>query len=333
MKGVAAGAAAFAAISMAGVPGMAITSADPGGSHSARDGGHSRAGDDGPGRRGPAPRDGGRDGSRGGFDRSGVDRSGVGRRDGGRPGPDSRGPRDGNGARDGSGNRDGNVRGQWPGSAGWTDRTGDPVSDGSSGQGASDVAVNQRATASRTVAVQSVTPSADTAVSVESVNPAVAADTAVPAPADSAAAAAGGSGSGGGGAIPTPVVIVVPSVTFGDGRSPAPAGVLAEEAGAPQAVASTVLRVSPVEPAISEPVVELPTTAAGVMPAPLAAEPRPWPLSRPPVTAVWGGHAESSWPAGLLFGIAGLLLAPLGGIWLGQRQARAAKAASHLVSR
>jgi hypothetical protein len=35
---------------------------------------------------------------------------------------------------------------------------------------------------------------------------------------------------------------------------------------------------------------------------------------------------------GALFGIAGLLLAPIAGVWLGQRQARAAKAASRLVS-
>jgi hypothetical protein len=35
---------------------------------------------------------------------------------------------------------------------------------------------------------------------------------------------------------------------------------------------------------------------------------------------------------GALFGIAGLLLGPIAGVWLGYRQARATKAASQLVS-
>jgi hypothetical protein len=34
----------------------------------------------------------------------------------------------------------------------------------------------------------------------------------------------------------------------------------------------------------------------------------------------------------VLFGIAGLLLAPVGGMWMGHRQARAAKVASHPIS-
>jgi hypothetical protein len=43
------------------------------------------------------------------------------------------------------------------------------------------------------------------------------------------------------------------------------------------------------------------------------------------------GKVESGWPVGVLFGIAGLLLAPIAGVWLGHRQARAAKVTSNLA--
>ena len=49
-----------------------------------------------------------------------------------------------------------------------------------------------------------------------------------------------------------------------------------------------------------------------------------------PAASYWG-TLTPGWPAGALFGIAGLILAPIGGVWLGHRQARAVKGASQLV--
>jgi hypothetical protein len=59
-----------------------------------------------------------------------------------------------------------------------------------------------------------------------------------------------------------------------------------------------------------------------------APEPRP----EPPAAVLWA-TVKPTWPTGAIFGIAGLLLAPIAGMWLGRRQAHAAKSASQLVSR
>jgi hypothetical protein len=48
------------------------------------------------------------------------------------------------------------------------------------------------------------------------------------------------------------------------------------------------------------------------------------------VASLWAAAAPG-WPSGLLFGIAGLILAPIAGAWLGYRQARASKAAAQLI--
>ncbi|OPX06744.1 hypothetical protein [Mycobacterium sp. AT1] len=58
----------------------------------------------------------------------------------------------------------------------------------------------------------------------------------------------------------------------------------------------------------------------------------PEPRSEPPAAALWA-KVKPAWPTGAIFGMAGLLLAPIAGMWLGHRQARAAKSASQLVSR
>ena len=297
---VAAGVAAVFAITTAGGPGTAITSADPGSSRSpsgpSREGGHPRG--DGDGQRGhgrSSP-----DGDRHGSDHPGNNRNGSDRQHGGRSG-DSRGSE-----RPGSGSSrsDGSVQ-----------------SNGvSAARATSSVAVPQTATASRGAAlVASETP----AVAAETPSVAAATPTVPVLPVVVA----------GGGAVPadeSTAPIVTPLVTFGDGRSPR---VLSErpgeppiEVGRPQPIIAAALRVIPAPPA---PQLAAQQTAAPLPPLTMAA--MPWPLSETPVTSFWG-KVQSGWPASVLFGIAGLLLAPVGGMWMGHRQARAAKVASHPIS-
>lgn len=141
-------------------------------------------------------------------------------------------------------------------------------------------------------------------------------------------------GTGGGGAIPgqATVPFTAPVVTFGDGRTPAFLAETPEELPgrstprplvkqAQPTAAATAAVAPPPRPALE------PVAVTGHL---LAVVPAPWPLSETTVTSLWG-RVEPGWPAGLLFGIAGLLLAPIGGVWLGWRQARAARSASQLV--
>jgi hypothetical protein len=136
----------------------------------------------------------------------------------------------------------------------------------------------------------------------------------------------------GGGAVPadeSTAPIVTPLVTFGDGRSPR---FLSErpgeppiQVGRPQPIIAAALRVIPAPPAP-----QLAAQHTATLP-PVTMAAMPWPLSETPVTSFWG-KVQSGWPASVLFGIAGLLLAPVGGMWMGHRQARAAKVASHPIS-
>jgi hypothetical protein len=48
------------------------------------------------------------------------------------------------------------------------------------------------------------------------------------------------------------------------------------------------------------------------------------------VASLWAAAAPGR-PGGLLFGLAGLVLAPIAGAWLGYRQARASRAAAQLI--
>jgi hypothetical protein len=164
------------------------------------------------------------------------------------------------------------------------------------------------------VVAQSTTTSSRTAVAEPEAPTVAAAVPTIPVPVPAAGAATGGGGSAGASVAPR----VVPRVIFGDGRSP---GLLsaAEPATAPP---------MPAGPAPA-PVVE-PTQAAPASPTPLTMEVSPWPLSETPVTTFWG-KVEPGWPIGVLFGIAGLLLAPIAGVWLGHRQARAAEVSSNLA--
>jgi hypothetical protein len=153
-------------------------------------------------------------------------------------------------------------------------------------------------------------------------------------PADPITPAAPVVSTGSGGVVPgqSPTPFIAPLVTFGDGRTPAfvPGGPdelpgrvfagieIAQRLPAPSAAAPLAMRSLP--------------PLASRSPRPLTMTAIPLPLSDTPVTSFWG-RVQPGWPAGVLFGIAGLLLAPIGGVWLGHRQARATKAAAHLVSR
>jgi hypothetical protein len=169
------------------------------------------------------------------------------------------------------------------------------------------------------VEAQTTTTSSRAAVA-ESETPTVAAAE-VPTVAVAVAVPVAGAATGGGGsAVGASVApIVVPRVIFGDGRSPGLLSAAEPETAQPISV----------EPAPA-PLVE-PTGAPLASPTPFAMDVSPWPLSQTAVTTFWG-KVEPGWPVGVLFGIAGLLLAPIAGVWLGHRQARAAKVTSALAN-
>ncbi|GAB7070047.1 hypothetical protein JCM12141A_43360 [Mycolicibacterium hodleri] len=75
-----------------------------------------------------------------------------------------------------------------------------------------------------------------------------------------------------------------------------------------------------------------PILAPVATPAPVAVRAAPAPPLELPAPPSWA-TVRPGWPTGTIFGIAGLLLAPIAGVWLGHRQARATKSASQLVSR
>jgi hypothetical protein len=109
--------------------------------------------------------------------------------------------------------------------------------------------------------------------------------------------------------------VTAPSVTIGNGRSP---GILT----------------GPREDAPSR---------AGAAPDIAAPPPVVTPQLQPPdrldvpppqraVAILWAAAAPGQ-PGGVLFGLVGLILAPIAGAWLGYRQARASRAAANLVPR
>jgi hypothetical protein len=143
--------------------------------------------------------------------------------------------------------------------------------------------------------------------------------------------ASGGGSSGRDHATKTVTPISAPRVTFGDGRSPG-------HRPAPSAEPPSAVNVGPsIVGPVPEATVEVPPLPApppppvsAPLPTPTFVHPIEW-SPETPVTSLWG-RVQPGWPAGLVFGIAGLLLAPIGGIWLGQRQARATRTAEELVS-
>lgn len=159
-------------------------------------------------------------------------------------------------------------------------------------------------------------PAATTATTASRAPQAVAStgDSEAPTPTISASAADAGASSGSGVLAAAPD-LVAPKVTFGNGRTPGEGAI--------------------------HPIVSLPQQGVTVaLPAMLV--PAPVPLGIPQAVdrprARLDLSASSGWdsarpgqPMTSWFGLAGLLLIPLGGAALGYRQARAAKSASHLA--
>jgi hypothetical protein len=123
-----------------------------------------------------------------------------------------------------------------------------------------------------------------------------------------------GGGGGGGGAVTVAAPpITPPLVTVGNGRSP---GILSgRDAPAREGPVDVVV------PAVT------PQAVAPPLPQPYRLEVTP---AQHMVASLWSAAAPG-WPGGLLFGLAGLILAPIAGAWLGYRQARASRAAAQLI--
>jgi hypothetical protein len=162
-------------------------------------------------------------------------------------------------------------------------------------------------------------------------------DTAAPEVSTPPAAADTGASDSGGAAVTFPdgMPFTAPTVTVGDGRTP---GILSWRRDANGATRQPGAGPANVVDATVIPVVEAPPPPSP--PPPPVPQPLP-PATRldmaPPwqrtVASMWAAAAEPSRPGGLSFGIAGLILAPLAGVWLGYRQARASRAADQLVER
>jgi hypothetical protein len=122
--------------------------------------------------------------------------------------------------------------------------------------------------------------------------------------------------SGGGGASPVTAAppVSAPAVKVGNGRSP---GILT---GRPERAPRRTGTAPNVAPAVTQPAATPhlpPTDRLDVAPAER-------------MVSQWAAAAPGR-PGGLLFGLAGLILAPIGGAWLGYRQARASRAAAQLI--
>lgn len=232
----------------------------------------------------------------------------------GRGGNDSHRGRDGDNRRDGDRNgRDGNGRnGQGKG-----DRDDDWGDSGRSGErSTSRVGESSRISDdSASEVVKSNSSAARTPASTTSPNARVATIEAVPAAPNPADSDRGG-GSGGAAATAGDVAAVTsPPVRVGNGRSP---GILTNSrettpsrAGAGPTYVPSPAAVPPPEP----------------VPSPPPSEPEPMVRT---VESFWAA-TQPTRPGGALWGLAGLILAPIAGGWLGYRQARASRAAGHLI--
>jgi hypothetical protein len=134
-----------------------------------------------------------------------------------------------------------------------------------------------------------------------------------PSPAGTVVPASPVSGGGGGGAATVAAPpITAPRVTVGNGRAP---GILTGQHE-------------------KAPTAEIPVASPVVTPPVSVQLPPPYRLDVAPaervVASLWAAAAPGR-PGGVLFGLAGLILAPIAGAWLGVRQARASKAAAQLI--
>jgi len=154
----------------------------------------------------------------------------------------------------------------------------------------------------------------DSSVSRRSVAGQVTTATALPEVPTPSAAGGGGSGAAAvtapGGSPLTP-----PPVTIGNGRSP---GILT---GRPDNAPSRTGAPDVAAPPVTPPAPQLPPATQLDVP----------PVQRA-VAMLWAAAAPGR-PSGVLFGLAGLILAPIAGAFLGYRQARASRAAAQLVRR
>jgi hypothetical protein len=232
--------------------------------------------------------------------------------------------RDGNGSHRGGDSRHGDGRhGQDRGERGRDDRSGwqrggDPIGpDRKNDPKSADDAQrnpNRSEVASRTGTARSDEVVTDSSVSRRSVTGRVTTATAVPEVPTPSPAGGGGSGAAAvtapGGSPFTP-----PPVTIGNGRSP---GILT---GRPDNAPSRT---------------GVPDVAAPPVTPPAPQMPPPTQLDVPPVqrtvATLWAAAAPGL-PGGVLFGLAGLIFAPIAGAFLGYRQARASRAAAQLVRR
>lgn len=174
----------------------------------------------------------------------------------------------------------------------------------------------QTATTSRVAALQ---PAASEAV--EPANPS--ATVAGPA----VRVAPGGGGGGGGGSTgQAPAPFVAPKTSVGNGRTPAFISAGPEELPNRDVPAPVTVR-----PVAAPAVAFVPPPPPAPSPSRRPVQPFEWSLAPTPVTESPWGRTESGWPAGVLFGLAGMLLAPIAGVWVGYRHAGASKAAAHLI--
>lgn len=310
---VAAGTALFAAVVAIGGPGIAAAPADPGGgSHRDRGDGHRR--DNGGDSRNDTQRGSSRGDSRGRGDGDRNDGNGNDGNRNDRDDRDQRGER-GNGGYGNQGNRGrdddrtDSAEGDDGGSE-WVDQD-DSTSEG---------VIASRGASSGLVAARGVTVESDS-VGVQSIDIPEAPTT--PAGGTTAPVVAAG---GGGGAVPgeAPVPIDRPTVVFGNGRTTGllsgGSAVADVPAGTPGQVAATAPEV-PLAPIVIAPTLPTAIPDVGADPA------LPWVVSE-----IWSPVGPGG-NSGALFGLAGLILIPLAGVWLGYRQAQAARAAADLATR
>ena len=291
-----------------GGPCVTAASADPGhwGSSHGNGNSHATAGNDS---------NSGRDGARHGQDGRSRSDDNRGERAGDRGGHGNR-RHDGNGRNDGNGRYDGNRR--YDGNGGYdgnvrNDGNDQPAkSDSEATSGGSQIAARS-ATVSAVDAPVTTVSTFDAPVTAEAIpqdTPAVPAAPAIP--------EASGGGSGG-----TQVVapIATPHLTFGNGRTP---GTLS---GGPD---EPTIRVNAIPTgALSAP--NLPPEPVLALPAPVTVVPIAAPRSQEFIDRIWA-PLRPSFGDGLAFGIAGLVVLPLLGVWLGYRQARASRTEAEVAS-
>jgi hypothetical protein len=243
-------------------------------------------------------------------------------RDGDRDSRDRDGQRGGQG-RDGDGGWQRNVDPFGPGSTTGPNRWNDPSSlkpsDGANRTGTlkpnqSGETTRTGTTTSRSEAVTNPSVTVDSPVTARRVASVATPATLAPIPAVPAVPARPVSGGGGASPVTAAPPVSAPAVTVGNGRSP---GILT---GRPERAPRRTGTTPNVAPAVTQPAATHlpPTDRLDVAPAERM------------VASLWAAAAPGQ-PGGLLFGLAGLFLAPIAGAWLGYRQARASRAAAQLI--